>query len=135
MNRKERRGKGQREPLAPLYANTVYGQDRNIPCTYKTVPQGYTEGSATQQELYEAGLREIPPTERESGTAPLTELLGGSGEIPFATFDAESLVYALRDLDGKIVATWEGRPLVDCERVPGVRAAAGRGDESAPATA
>jgi len=95
---------------------SAYGSERNIPCTYPQIPEGYTRGLATQRELQLAGFHGGPEEEeitRAPGTPPLSEYMAsgvGEVEIPMNTVLAESDSYVLLDPEGKIVATWdEGR--------------------------
>jgi hypothetical protein len=93
---------------------STYGAERDIPNTYAKVPSGFTEGEATRADLVAAGFGHDPETDKP-GQQPLSEMLV-EGESTLVDGDVaakilrESTFGALRDPEGKIVATWdEGR--------------------------
>ena len=91
------------------------GEDMDIPRSYATVPDGFTEGNATDAELRAAGFRGSTQAGTDKpGQQPLDEMLVEGEQLIGPEVAAQVLRHsmwgALRDPEGKIVATWdEGR--------------------------
>jgi hypothetical protein len=104
------------------------GSERDIPCKYRygygkphgwkdEVPSGLTVCDVSRKELHDAGFfggKEAKVPRRKPGTAPIDELLAeGLGWMTPSmaeTILAETSSIALRNDEGKILATWdEGR--------------------------
>jgi hypothetical protein len=92
------------------------GEDMDIPRTYETVPDGFTERDATDAELQAAGFRQATATEtHKPGQQPLDEMLVPGETVlvdPQLASDIlrEMPALVLCDPEGAIVATWdEGR--------------------------
>lgn len=87
----------------------------DIPRTYPTMPDGFTERGATHAEMVAAGFRQGADVgTRRPGEQPLDEMLVDGpqsiGPDLAAQILREKKVRVLCDSAGKIVATWdEGR--------------------------
>ena len=83
-----------------------YGADRELPCVYEEIPNGFTEGTATYAELRAVGFH-------QGGRADGADRLSGPQDIALdlAGQILKNVTFrVLRDPAGKIVATWdEGR--------------------------
>jgi hypothetical protein len=93
----------------------VGAEDMDIPCTYATVPTGFTEGSATHTELQAAGFYGGADLGTDKpGEQPLDEMLLEGLQVLGPDVAAKVLRQGrygvLCGPDGNIVATWdEGR--------------------------
>jgi hypothetical protein len=109
MNRKERRAaehkrSGELDAAhGEIPSHRETSSHREIPCTYRTIPDGYWEDAATDRELARAGFRDTTP-ERE-------QLLEGEPLMltpdvaPGILVDPTAAV--IRDPEGRIVARWD----------------------------